>query len=87
MICTIAWKLQLTSAFCSKQFSESVAKTIQMLKYERTIHNAKLNGNICHFSMGYNGRQCILRALCESAQHFFGRATNMVEELIRIVFT
>lgn len=39
------------------------------------------------FSMGYSGRQCILRALCESAQYFLGRETNMVEELIRIVFT
>lgn len=39
------------------------------------------------FSMGYNGRECILRALCESAQYFVGKGTNMVEELIRVVFT
>lgn len=39
------------------------------------------------FSMGYNGRSCILRALCESAQYFMGKATNMVEELVRLVLT
>lgn len=43
--------------------------------------------NIFLFSMGYNGRECILRALCESAQYFVGKGTNMVEELIRVVFT
>lgn len=37
--------------------------------------------------MGYNGRSCILRALCESGQRFMGTATNMIEELIRSVFT
>lgn len=39
------------------------------------------------FSMGYNGRECILRALCESAQYFFKKGSNMVEELVRTVFT
>lgn len=39
------------------------------------------------FSMGYNGRACILRALCESSQIFHKKSTNMVEELVRTIFT
>lgn len=39
------------------------------------------------YSMGYNGRSCILRALCESSQIFHRKSTNMVEELIRTIFT
>lgn len=37
-------------------------------------------------SMGYNGRECVLRALCESAQFLYKEGTNMVEELVRIIF-
>lgn len=37
--------------------------------------------------MGYNGRACVLRALCESSQYFHKKSTNMVEELVRTVFT
>lgn len=37
--------------------------------------------------MGYNGRSCVLRALCESSQFFRKKSTNMAEELIRIIFT
>lgn len=39
------------------------------------------------FSMGYNGRACVLRALCESSQFFHNKSTNMAEELVRIIFT
>lgn len=37
--------------------------------------------------MGYNGKQCILRALCESTQYFNSKGSNMVEELVRTIFT
>lgn len=37
-------------------------------------------------SMGYNGRECILRALCESPKMFQRKAANMVEELVRTIF-
>lgn len=37
-------------------------------------------------SMGFNGRQCILRALCESTKYFSRKGSNMVEELIRTIF-
>ncbi|XP_055389282.1 uncharacterized protein LOC129618511 [Condylostylus longicornis] len=39
-------------------------------------------------TMGYNGKDCILRALCESAQ-FFTRKTKktMLEEIVRTIFS
>lgn len=37
--------------------------------------------------MGYNGKHCILRALCESTQYFYNKGANMVEELIRSIFS
>ncbi|XP_031338119.1 uncharacterized protein LOC116167025 [Photinus pyralis] len=37
-------------------------------------------------SMGFNGRSCILRALCETSRRFLSRQTGLVEELIRIAF-
>lgn len=36
--------------------------------------------------MGYNGRACVLRALCESSEFFRSKSTNMAEELIRTIF-
>lgn len=43
--------------------------------------------NFMYFSMGYNGRACVLRALCESSQYFLKKSTNFVEELVRVIFT
>ena len=37
--------------------------------------------------MGYDGRECILRALCEAPKTFGKRGTHLVAELIRTVFT
>lgn len=37
--------------------------------------------------MGYNGKHCILRALCESTQYFYKKGSNMAEELIRTIFS
>lgn len=37
--------------------------------------------------MGFNGRECILQALCESSQIFDKRRRTMVQELIRTVFS
>ncbi|XP_055611456.1 uncharacterized protein LOC129758054 [Uranotaenia lowii] len=37
--------------------------------------------------MGYNGRQCILRALCESSQLFGHKGSNMIEEILRSLFS
>jgi len=38
-------------------------------------------------SMGFNGRECILRALCESKQSFNNKQPNMVEKLLSTVFS
>ncbi|KAG5672413.1 hypothetical protein PVAND_002544 [Polypedilum vanderplanki] len=37
--------------------------------------------------MGYNGRDCILRALCESSQFFGNKGSNLIAELIRTIFS
>lgn len=37
--------------------------------------------------MGYNGRECILLALCESSQKFNKQGHNMVETLIKTAFS
>lgn len=36
--------------------------------------------------MGFNGRDCIGRALCESSKYFDQRKGNMVEELMKTMF-
>lgn len=36
--------------------------------------------------MGYVGRPCIYRALCETARRFAPKQSSLVEELIRIIF-
>ncbi|XP_058446009.1 uncharacterized protein LOC131427102 [Malaya genurostris] len=38
-------------------------------------------------SMGYNGRGCILRALCESSQYFGKKGSNMAAEILRTLFS
>uniref|UniRef100_A0A1B0CSE9 Uncharacterized protein n=1 Tax=Lutzomyia longipalpis TaxID=7200 RepID=A0A1B0CSE9_LUTLO len=37
--------------------------------------------------MGYNGKDCILKALCQSHQYFKQRGSNMVEEMLRTIFS
>ncbi|XP_065091183.1 uncharacterized protein LOC135712143 [Ochlerotatus camptorhynchus] len=37
--------------------------------------------------MGYNGRECVLRALCESSQFFGKKGSNMVAEMLRTLFS
>ncbi|XP_055542248.1 uncharacterized protein LOC129727955 [Wyeomyia smithii] len=37
--------------------------------------------------MGYNGRNCVLRALCESSQFFGSKGGNMVAEMLRTLFS
>lgn len=44
--------------------------------------------NICFYSsMGYSGRECVLRALCESSQYFRKKGSNMVAEMLRTLFS
>ncbi|XP_062559173.1 uncharacterized protein LOC134223972 [Armigeres subalbatus] len=37
--------------------------------------------------MGYRGRECILRALCESSQYFGRKGSNMISEMLRTLFS
>ncbi|XP_052863501.1 uncharacterized protein LOC128270138 [Anopheles cruzii] len=38
-------------------------------------------------NMGYDGRDCILRALCESSQYFGRKGNNMIAEMLRTLFS
>ncbi|XP_058792439.1 uncharacterized protein LOC131664956 isoform X1 [Phymastichus coffea] len=38
-------------------------------------------------AMGFHGRSCVLRALCEASQRFVPRGNSLLEEMMRIVFT
>ncbi|XP_063382827.1 uncharacterized protein LOC134669248 [Cydia fagiglandana] len=38
-------------------------------------------------NMGYSGRQCILKTLCETTQRIVPHGQNMVEEMFRTLFT
>ncbi|XP_041980979.1 uncharacterized protein LOC121734434 [Aricia agestis] len=38
-------------------------------------------------NMGYNGRECILKTLCETTQRIVPHGENMVEEIFRTLFT
>ncbi|KAJ0174996.1 hypothetical protein K1T71_009137 [Dendrolimus kikuchii] len=37
--------------------------------------------------MGYDGRQCILKTLCETTQRLVPHGNNMIEEMFRTLFT
>ncbi|XP_017844916.1 uncharacterized protein LOC108601527 [Drosophila busckii] len=52
-------------------------------------HRRDLYGNLETMmdSMGYNGRDCILRTLCESRQYFQSTKMNMIGEMLRTIFT
>lgn len=41
---------------------------------------------VFNFSMGYRGRDCIYRALCEASQRLMPRGGTLVEELFKKVF-
>lgn len=37
--------------------------------------------------MGYNGRECILRSLCEAPQVFGKKGNHLIAEIVRTIFT
>lgn len=37
--------------------------------------------------MGFDGRECVQRAICESSQFFKRKGLNLIEELLRTIFT
>ncbi|KAG7300452.1 hypothetical protein JYU34_016073 [Plutella xylostella] len=38
-------------------------------------------------NIGYNGRQCILKTICESSQRIVPHGDNMIEEMFRTLFS
>lgn len=39
------------------------------------------------FRMGFDGRTCVLRALCEASQRLMPKGNTLIEEMMRISFT
>ncbi|KAJ8688552.1 hypothetical protein QAD02_024347 [Eretmocerus hayati] len=52
-------------------------------RYRRDLYNKM---EVVINAMGFDGRSCILRALCEASQRFMPKGNSLVEEMIRIVF-
>lgn len=58
--------------------------SVSSLKYSRalTFLFTCVFSFVFRHRMGYNGRSCMLRALCESTQYFNRKKPNMVEQLL-----
>ncbi|XP_014207331.1 uncharacterized protein LOC106638590 [Copidosoma floridanum] len=52
-------------------------------RYRRNLYN-KLE--VVVDAMGFDGRRCVLRALCEASRRLMPRGKTLVEEMIRVVF-
>lgn len=39
------------------------------------------------YRIGYNGRDCVLRALCETTEFFGRKGSTMMKEILRLVFS
>ncbi|XP_055642332.1 uncharacterized protein LOC129779089 isoform X2 [Toxorhynchites rutilus septentrionalis] len=59
-------------------------KPLAQRRYRRDLYH-KLE--VAMTDMGYNGRECILRALCESSQYFGKKGSNMIAEMLRTLFS
>ncbi|XP_017968500.2 uncharacterized protein LOC108659867 [Drosophila navojoa] len=78
----ITWVLHNAHGWNRKRPSAAVAKI-------KRRHRRDLYGNLEAMidSMGYNGRDCVLRTLCESRQYFQRNKMNMIGEMLRIIFS
>ncbi|ALC47299.1 CG13616 [Drosophila busckii] len=67
-------------------FAANLTKPMIQRRSRRSFYN-ELQTAIDH--MGFNGRDCVARALCESAKYLQtpGRRGNMLEQLVRTVFS
>ncbi|XP_041450891.1 uncharacterized protein LOC111066965 [Drosophila obscura] len=74
------WVLQNLHGFATHPVSPAVlrrrSRSIIYQKIETIVDN-----------MGYNGRDCVLRTLCESRQYFQRTKLNMVGEMLRTIFS
>ncbi|XP_017083996.2 uncharacterized protein LOC108116567 isoform X1 [Drosophila eugracilis] len=76
----ITWVLQNAHGWTTKKSAKAQIKR---------RHRRELYGRLETMidSMGYNGRDCILRTLCESRQYFQRTKMSMVGEMLRTIFS
>uniref|UniRef100_A0A182FNM6 Uncharacterized protein n=1 Tax=Anopheles albimanus TaxID=7167 RepID=A0A182FNM6_ANOAL len=78
----IAYNLPNQTISFQKEMTEP--KPMVQRRYRRDLYQ-KLE--VIMNSMGYDGRDCILRALCESSQYFGRKGSNMIAEMLRTLFS
>ncbi|XP_058455156.1 uncharacterized protein LOC131432713 [Malaya genurostris] len=59
-------------------------KPIAQRRYRRDLYHRL---EVAMNDMGYDGRNCVLRALCESSQYFGKKGSNMIAEMLRTLFS
>nr|NP_651260.3 uncharacterized protein Dmel_CG5768, isoform C [Drosophila melanogaster]AAF56298.3 uncharacterized protein Dmel_CG5768, isoform C [Drosophila melanogaster] len=76
----VTWVLQNAHGWTTKKSAQAQIKR---------RHRRELYGRLETMidSMGYNGRDCILRTLCESRQYFQRTKMSMVGEMLRTIFS
>ncbi|XP_016952296.2 uncharacterized protein LOC108026107 isoform X2 [Drosophila biarmipes] len=76
----ITWVLQNAHGWTTKKSAKAQIKR----RHRRELYS-RLETMID--SMGYNGRDCVLRTLCESRQYFQRTKMSMVGEMLRTIFS
>ncbi|KAH8363447.1 hypothetical protein KR084_010491 [Drosophila pseudotakahashii] len=76
----VTWVLQNAHGWTTKKSAKAQIKR----RHRRDLYG-RLETMID--SMGYNGRDCILRTLCESRQYFQRTKMSMVGEMLRTIFS
>ncbi|XP_003736681.3 uncharacterized protein [Drosophila pseudoobscura] len=76
----VTWVLQNAHGWTTKKSAKAQIKR----RHRRELYS-RLETMID--SMGYNGRDCVLRTLCESRQYFQRTKMNMVGEMLRTIFS
>ncbi|XP_055918621.1 uncharacterized protein LOC129950723 [Eupeodes corollae] len=78
----ITWVLDRTHGV--SKVKTPMTEPVVKRRYRRDLYQ-KLE--IIMNGMGYNGRDCVLRALCESRKFFHSEKLGMIPELIRTIFS
>ncbi|KAH8414059.1 hypothetical protein KR222_003777, partial [Zaprionus bogoriensis] len=74
------WILQSLHGFSRRPVASAVLRRRTRSAIYRDIEQIVDN-------MGYNGRDCVLRTLCESRQYFQRTKMNMIGEMLRAIFS
>ncbi|XP_018574422.1 uncharacterized protein LOC108913357, partial [Anoplophora glabripennis] len=82
---SIAWGLAYELPDNATDYKELYTSTKYLLKRR---HRRDLYGKMETImnSMGYDGRSCILRSLCEASYKFLPRENNLLHHVLKIIF-